>query len=118
MSGDLSLAGAILTVFFVLLLAYWCSRILGKNWMKASSGRNIKVIEQLQLGADKRILLVKLGDHVYLLGVSQAGIQMLSEVEGEFEEPSPQDINLENSAFSVLMKKYASLQQKRKEGDK
>ncbi len=85
--GDLvSLAGAILTLCCVLVLAYWCSRFLGKGLSGVSSGRNMKVIEQLRLGTDKQLLLLRLGSHTYLIGVSQAGIQMLAELEEEFEE--------------------------------
>ena len=55
-----SLAGAVLTVGCILFLAYWCSRLMGKTYMKATSGRNLKILEQVRISADKQILLVKL----------------------------------------------------------
>lgn len=89
--GILSLFNTILAVAGVLFLAYWCSRMLGKQWgMNAGSG-NLKVISQLQVGQDKRILLLRVGEHHYLVGVSQAGIRLLTEVEGEFEADMPQN---------------------------
>ncbi len=93
MIGDaVSLAGAILAFLCVLLLAYCCSRFLGKGFSKASSGRNMKVIEQLRLGTDKQLLILKVREHTYLIGVSQAGLQLLTELEGEFAEETYDDI--------------------------
>lgn len=119
MSGDyISLTGAVMTVICVLMLAYWCSRVLGRNWIRSSSGRNLKVIEQLQVGADRQLLLVKLKDQVFLIGVSAAGIQMLAEVEGEFDEITAQENSVGGAGFGDFMKKYASLHQRKKGGDK
>ncbi|MCH1948775.1 flagellar biosynthetic protein FliO [Enterocloster sp. OA13] len=87
----LSLAGAVLTVGCILLLAYWCSRLMGKTYMKATSGRNLKILEQVRIGADKQILLVRLRSHMYLIGVSQAGIQMLEKLEEEYGEPEERE---------------------------
>ena len=81
-----SLAGAVLTVGCILFLAYWCSRLMGKTYMKATSGRNLKILEQVRISADKQILLVKLQSHMYLIGVSQAGIQLLEKLEEEYKE--------------------------------
>lgn len=90
----LSLTGALLTVVLVLVLAYWCSRFMGKAYMKASSGQNLKVMEQVRVGTDKQILLVKLKSHRYLIGISQAGIQMLAELdEKEFEQEEGDEAN-------------------------
>ena len=87
----LSLAGAVLTVGCILLLAYWCSRLMGKTYMKATSGRNLKILEQVRIGADKQILLVRLRSHMYLIGVSQAGIQMLEKLEEEYGDPEERE---------------------------
>ena len=117
--GILSLFHAVLAVIGVLFLAYWCSRMLGKQWgMNACSG-NMKVISQLQVGQDKRILLLRVGEHDYLVGVSQAGIQLLAEVEGDFETempPSGQD-PVTQLPFQSILEKYLVNHQKKKEGD-
>lgn len=118
MPGELSLLGSVITVVLVLMLAYWCSRFLGKNWSKAAAGRNMKVIEQIQLGPDKKILLIKLKDHNYLVGVSQAGIQLLADVEGQFEEAPANEDSTEFPAFRDHIKKYASLYRNHKGGDR
>ena len=82
-----SLAGAVLTVGCILFLAYWCSRLMGKTYMKATSGRNLKILEQVRISADKQILLVKLQSHMYLIGVSQ----LLEKLEEEYKEPEERE---------------------------
>ena len=116
--GGLSLFSTILTVVAVLLLAYWCSRLLAKQGMKTSGTRNMKVLEHIQVGQDRMILLLKVGEHTYLVGASQAGISLLTEVEGEFEADMPlttEDTPL--SSFQTLLKEYLSRQPK-KDGEK
>ncbi len=117
MAGDvLSLTGAVLTVICVLILAYWCSRMLGKSWLKSSSGRNIKILERLQVGNDKQLLLIKVQEHVYLIGVSSAGISLLTEIEGDFDEPASDEAG--NINFLEILKTHAAMPQKKKREDK
>ena len=115
----LSLFNAILAVLGVLCLAYWCSRMLGRQWGMNAGSNNMKVLGQLQVGQDKRILLLRVGEHDYLVGVSQAGIQLLAEVEGDFETempPSGQD-PVTQLPFQSILEKYLVNHQKKKEGD-
>ena len=59
----LSLFRAVLTVGAVLVLAWWCSRLLGKQWVKTSGfGGNICLIEQIQVGQNQKILILKVGE--------------------------------------------------------
>ncbi len=104
--GGLSLFSTFLTVVAVLLLAYWCSRQLGKQGMKTSGLRHMKVIEHIQVGQDRMILLVKVGEHTYLMGASQAGVQLLTEVEGEFDSDMPlTPDNREMPSFQEVLEK-------------
>lgn len=114
MAGQIvSLSGAVLTAVCVLGLAWWCSRMLGKGFAGASQGKHIKVLEQLRVGADRYFLLVKVNVHVYFIGVSPAGVQLLAELEDTFEEQEPE----ENSRkFSELLKHYVFSTEK-KEGE-
>lgn len=111
MNEFMSLAGAILMVVCILALAWWCSRMLGKSWVSAASGKNMKILEQIRVGTDKSLLLIKLSGHVYLLGVSGAGIQLIARIEDELEElkePEKKD-----SGFYELMKNYAFTNRKK-----
>lgn len=114
--GDLTLFRAVLTVAIVLLLAYWCSRLLAKQWVRGNEGANLQLIEQIQIGQNQRILLLKAGKTNYLIGVSQSGVQMLAEVEGEFQaaessKPDP----LTQLPFRAVLEKYLTPRQDKKE---
>lgn len=116
--GGLSLFSTFLTVVAVLLLAYWCSRQLGKQGMRTSNLRHMKVIEHVQVGQDRMILLLKVGEHTYLVGASQAGVQLLTEVEGEFDVDMPlTPEGKENPSFQEILEKCLKHLPKR-DGDK
>ncbi len=82
----ITLLQSILMMAAVLALAYWCSRYLGKSWNRHSGTGRLKVLDQIQVGQDRRILLLKAGGHCYLVGVSPAGVQLLAQLEDSFEE--------------------------------
>ncbi len=122
--GMWSLAGAAIVFCCVLGLAYWFSKFLGTRMAGSVSGHNMKVIEQLNLGmngmgrgTNGQLLLVKIGEETYLIGVSQSGVQLLTRLEGEFEEAFPSPAGKMNmpSAFSEVLKKYAASREKDKE---
>lgn len=112
----LSLFRAVLTVGAVLVLAWWCSRLLGKQWVKTSGfGGNICLIEQIQVGQNQKILLLKVGEEYILVGVSPAGIQFLSKVEGDFQAagPSQPSAGTGTSFGELLKERVESWQEKR-----
>lgn len=110
---------AVLTVVIVLLLAYWCSRLLARQWVRGREGANLQVIEQIQIGQNQRILLLKVGGTNYLIGVSQSGVQMLAEVEGEFQAAEPlKPEPLTQLPFRDVLDKYLASRQNKKEEDK
>lgn len=81
-----SMAGAILMVASILGLAWWFSRLVGRGYGKAIQGQRLKVVEQLRIGQDQRLLLVSFKDRGFLIGAGPAGIQLLTEVELDSEE--------------------------------
>ena len=86
MTDFFSLFSAILMVGLVLVLAWWSSRMLGGHYLKASSSQTMRILEQIRLGADQRLLLMKMKEKVFLIGVSQAGIQLLAELDEDFKK--------------------------------
>ena len=117
--GNLTLFRAVLTVAIVLLLAYWCSRLLARPWVRGSGSANLQIIEQIQIGQNQRLLLLKAGKTNYLIGVSQSGVQMLAEVEGEFQAAEPTKPEpLTQLPFRDVLDKYLASRQDKKEEDK
>ena len=74
----LSLLWALVVIAGVLALAWWFTRyVVGQRVRRQSAGRNLKVLEDLPLSRDQRLLLVRLGEQILLLGVTQGGISRL-----------------------------------------
>lgn len=117
MEGVVSLAGALLAVVFVLMLAYCFSRALGKTWIRSSRGSTIRIAGQLQVGADRHLLLVRLAGRNFLIGSSPAGIQLLTEIEGELPEDTRTAERSLDRTFADLLRTYASSRRTKKEED-
>ena len=116
--NGLTLFQAVFTVVGVFCLAYYCSRLLGRQWGKASVSGNMRVIEHIQVGQNQKLLLLQVNEQYFLLGVSQAGIQLLTKVEGEFLAPEGSLPGQTQPPFQELLKKYLTPRQKKGgEGD-
>ena len=76
---------AILVVVAVLVLAYAFTRfVAGRAGGRFHyRGRRITVLEQVPVGRDQKILLVKLGEGFYFLGSAQGTISCLTQVSPE-----------------------------------
>jgi len=62
----------------VLVLAYWSTRhVVGRMATKRMVGGRMEVLDQMSLGRDQRLVLVRAGETVYLLGVSSGSISCL-----------------------------------------
>lgn len=111
--NGLTLFQAVFTVVGVFCLAYYCSRLLGRQWGKASVSGNMRVIEHIQVGQNQKLLLLEVKEQYFLLGVSQAGIQLLTKVEGEFAPPETAIPGTAQPPFQELLKKYLTPRQKK-----
>ena len=75
----------IFALVIVLLLIYITSKI-GKRFTGESSKRNLKVVDRLPLSNKSSICVVKVGDEMLLLGVSENNINILEKLPHDFEE--------------------------------
>lgn len=117
--GFITLLQSILMTAAVLVLAYWCSRLLGKGWNRHSGTGHLKVLDQIQVGQDRRILLLKAGRHCYLIGVSSAGVQLLARMEDSFEENDIGEESVRGQAdFRQLLEKTLRSRYKKDGGGK
>ena len=108
----LTLVGLILTVGKILVLAYVCSKYIGRSMVGYSSSPNMKVVDRIALGQDKSLVIAKVGAKYFLLGVSSASINMLKEISPEELGTLAQTENKEavgvpqfKSVFSDLLSK-------------
>lgn len=75
-----SLLWVLVVTIVILALAYWFTRyVVGRLAGGKLLGRQsrISVLEQISVGKEQRLMLVQMGDKVYLLGVTPGGITCL-----------------------------------------
>ena len=84
MYSTISLLSGFLVFVIILLLAYVCSRYLGKTWQFHGTAKYMEVIDQLAVGQDRLLLIVKINDKNYLMSSSSQGVSILTELDGDF----------------------------------
>jgi len=73
--------GALVLMVLVFALAYWGTRLLAQKPRLIGHSSQLKVIERLSLGRDRQLLLVQVGEKVYLAGVTPQHITLGEAVE-------------------------------------
>ena len=100
----------------LLFLAYVTARYMGNKQNKAMRGRNIRIIETISLGGDKRLHLIKAGNQYVLIATTSKSVECLTTVNVEEEEEY--SLNTEEASsgvfdFKVLFEKYTGFYKNR-----
>jgi len=86
--------GLVLVVIFVTV--WFLRRIMARRWPGSVSTRPIRVLDRVHLAPKRSLDVVAVGERVLLLGVTESGINFLTELSGEekdqFESPPPQQV--------------------------
>lgn len=82
------LLGTVAAVVAVLFLSYWFTRyVVGggalQKALPAGAGRKMQVLDQFMLGKDQKLLVVRVAERYFLLGVGAAQITTLAELTEE-----------------------------------
>ncbi len=95
----------------VVVLAYFTAKFIGGRFNSARSSGGGRVLENLPLGPNRSVCVVKIAGRVFLLGVTENNITLLSEITDDEEietlqENAPSDIFPQNfSTLSELVQK-------------
>ena len=90
-----SVLGVLAVVVLILYLAYWVTKWIGTRSMPQAMSARVRtggsgkfcVLAQLGVGRNERLLLVRLEERCYLLGVTEQQITLLRELDdGEAAE--------------------------------
>ena len=98
---------------FVLALAYFAARLVGRFQGNVQSRSNIKILETARVANNKFIQLVKIGDRYFAIGVGKDDITFLTEL-------TEDDLNMDtinnpsNGSFKDIL---SQLQKKKDEND-
>ena len=97
---------ALLGFILILYLAYFATKKIGKRMsIKGVGGKNIRIIDSISIGQHGSVLLIMTAGKLLLVGVTQQGMSLLSELdpnEIDIDEESPQGGTME---FSQALKK-------------
>ena len=66
---------------FVAILAYFVARAFGKSSMRTLAARGGQVYMQLPLGPNRSVCVVELFGRVFVLGVTDANIHLITEID-------------------------------------
>ena len=115
----LSLLAVFAIVFF---MAYIATKFLGGRFNARISGHGGRVLENLPLGPNRSVCIVEMADRVFLLGVTDQSITLLSEIidpeEIERLKSKPRDFasdmfSEEFGSLSSIMDKLSNLKKRR-----
>lgn len=103
-TGVLSLIGTFLLMIAVFVGTYFASRFVAGQYKPTSiSGKNeIKIIEKRLIGKEQAILIVRVGEKVFLLGVTPHRIEKIDELDGFDITPEAETLPSSPSFQSVL----------------
>lgn len=102
----------ILVFILILYLAYFATKKLGKRFsFKGVGNKNIKIIESISVGQNKAIMIIQSADKTMLVGITQNGINLISELDGEKlclkdDEKSSQTMKFSESFKTVWEEKF------------
>lgn len=80
-----SLLGMLVVIAGILVMAWLCTRAIGKYGVPGSSNRGkseeLSVLRQISIGRNQRLVLLRVGERCLLLGVTEQCITVLTEME-------------------------------------
>ena len=105
--GIFTAVGTLAVVIAVLFAAWWFTRKIAGGGRLGVQSRYMKVIDRIPVSQDKSIILVRVGDSIYMAGVASSGITLLATLrEEDLETIAPQmDSPLGNVDFKELIQK-------------
>jgi flagellar protein FliO/FliZ len=80
------LAGYVLVFGAILYLAYIAARLVGKKTSASMQSRHMQVIEQISLGLDRRLLLIRVGSEYFVFLCGKKEFRQVARVNLDKEE--------------------------------
>lgn len=106
---------SLLAVFgIVFLMAYIATKFLGGRFNARISGHGGRVLENLPLGPNRSVCIIEMADRVFLLGVTDQSITLLSEIidPEEIERLRKKSRDFASDMFSEEFGSLSSIMQK------
>lgn len=103
-NGVYSFFKIIYYIFMFLLIlaaAYYATKFLAKKGMVQGKTKSMKLIENMPLGADRSLSLIKVGGQYFLIGNAGKSMVLISEIDQEklFDEQMDQPFSLNDFEY-------------------
>lgn len=72
----------ILSFAFVIFLAYLTTKFLSKTKLNGLNGKNIKIIERVNISTDKYLMIIELNNEFYFISSDKSSIILLDKLNG------------------------------------
>ena len=108
MDGLGPLLWALFVTCLILALAYWFTRYVAGRMATVGlvRGKHITVLEQVPVGKEQRLLLVRVGSRIYFLAATPGGVNNLGELSQEetagWDDPAKPPADLPESFSQAL----------------
>jgi len=96
---ELQLFGYILIFSSILFLAYVAARFVGKKTLASMQSKHMQLVEQISLGLDKRLILVRVGTEYFLFLSGKKEFKQVAKV--KLDKEAEQAINEGESETGV-----------------
>lgn len=114
----LKVLAVLLALGSILFLSYVTTRFVGTKARRVMTGKYISIIETVNIGMDKQLHLVKVGDQFVLIASAGKSVEFLSVVNIDNYDEEAADRNPGTVNFKLLFDKYVQLYKDRKEEKK
>lgn len=101
----LSLIGMVFSIALICFLAYFVTKKLGVTSlpnMQNQGGKKMRVCERLALSANKSVVLVKIGDEFFVIGVSNENLSLIAKLDKEQTKDWTDMNNKTESSFADI----------------
>ena len=93
----------LVVLILVLVLAYYTTRILGRGMRLKQRTGGMEVLDQMTVGRDSFLVVVKVQEKILLLGVSPSGIEKLDKLDS-YEKMEPAEAPPDFAVLSSQLK--------------
>lgn len=108
MEGIGTAVSTLLIVILVIYLSYVGSKMIGKGFRGKRNTRYMNMVDQLVVGQDKSIAIIKVGPNYYMVGITNNGITLLSNL----EEEDLIELPIENMQMPESVKSFRNIVEK------
>ncbi len=108
LTGNFQLVSQIVCVIFVLISAYFLTKLIANGKLVKKGNSNISIVESIGVGYQSSILLLKVGKKYILVGVSKDKITFLTEINNEeivIDEQGKPNVSFEKYFNQLFPKK-------------